>query len=152
MPRTYTANVLNVVFTDIYMCSKFAHNPWYRWDRSRCNSLKLLLLDRALWTLAVYLCKRWRHDYSKLFLFQEFSEFRAVATSLGPTVVFTEMRSHPCTALLFGWYVFSPIYCPFFYLWMVRTYSHPCTAHLEKPGTTHAYSHTCTTSTKLVHI
>ena len=29
------------------------------------------------------------------------------------------------------------MYCPSFYLWMVCTVSHPCTTHLEKPGTTH---------------
>ena len=50
------------------------------------------------------------------------------------------MCSHPCTALLIGLYLFSPMYCPSFYLWMIRTYSHSCTAHLEKSGTTQAYS------------
>ena len=50
------------------------------------------------------------------------------------------IHSHPCTALLIGLYLFSPMYCPSFYLWMIRTYSHSCTAHLEKSGTTQAYS------------
>ena len=41
------------------------------------------------------------------------------------------MRSHPYMALLFGSYLFSPIYGSSFYLWMVCTYSHPYTARLE---------------------
>ena len=45
------------------------------------------------------------------------------------------MLSRPCTGLLFGSYLFSPIYSSSFYLWMVCTYSHPYTAHLEKTGT-----------------
>ena len=51
--------------------------------------------------------------------------------------------------------LFSPMYCssyqflpllihvlPIFNHWMVHTYSYTCTAHLEKPGTTHAISYT----------
>ena len=39
------------------------------------------------------------------------------------------MRSHPCTANFIGLYIFSPMYCSSFYLWIVCNYSHPCTAH-----------------------
>ena len=28
-------------------------------------------------------------------------------------------------------YLFSPMYCSSFYLWMICTYSHPCTAYLD---------------------
>ena len=57
-----------------------------------------------------------------------------------------EMRSHPCTALLFifEWFVHLLTHVmPFIlslnglYLFSPGLISHPCTAHLEKPSTTH---------------
>ena len=45
--------------------------------------------------------------------------------------IFKGMLSRPYTALLFGSYLFLPIYSSYFYLWIVCTYSRPYTAHLE---------------------